>query len=215
MNSNYRLVTCTSPKVPTGCQEDTYTGGWAKESPWNPKTRTLTTSNKSTITLSGGDYFMCKMILGNNSHFVMGSGATVRIFFDTPENCGLSSVAKQMDLSNGGDITATDYIAALGKFNMPGFYLLGSPTIATKAEISPNGGSVNEFLLYAPQSEILIKNNATFKGVIAGKIVHFEKAILEQDKGYEPPQIGGATIFERQSFVECTGSTGSPPNANC
>src|SRR5207253_2508493 len=71
VNSNYRLVTCTSPKVPTGCQEDTYTGGWAKESPWNPKTRTLTTSNKSTITLSGGDYFMCKMILGNNSHFVM------------------------------------------------------------------------------------------------------------------------------------------------
>jgi hypothetical protein len=215
VNSNYRLVTCTKTKVPTGCQEDTYTGGWSTNSPWNPTTRTLTTSNKSTITLSGGDYFICKMVLGNNSHFVMGSGATVRIFFDTPENCGLSSVAKQIDLGNGGDITATDYNSALGKFNMPGFYLLGSPTIITKAEISPNGGSTNEFLLYAPQSEILIKNNATFKGVIAGKKVHFEKATLEQDDGYEPPQIGGATIFERQSFVECTGSTGSPPNANC
>jgi hypothetical protein len=215
VNSNYRLVTCTKTGVPTGCQQDTYTGGWSTNSPWNPTARTLTTGNKSTITLSGGDYFICKMTLGNNSHFVMGSGATVRVFFDTPENCGLSSVAKQIDLGNGGDITATDYNSALGKFNMPGFYLMGSPTIATKAEFSPNGGSTNEFLLYAPQSEVLIKNNATFKGVIAGKKVHFEKATLEQDKGYEPPQIGGATIFERQSFVECTGSTGSPPNANC
>jgi len=215
VNSNYRLVTCTKTKFPTGCQEDTYTGGWSTNSPWNPTTRTLTTGNKSTITLSGGDYFICKMTLGNNSHLVMGSGATVRVFFDTPENCGLSSVAKQIDLGNGGDITATDYNSALGKFNMPGFYLMGSPTIATKAEFSPNGGSTNEFLLYAPQSEILIKNNAIFKGVIAGKKVHFEKATLEQDDGYEPPQIGGATIFERQSFVECTGSTGSPPNANC
>lgn len=218
VNSNYRLVTCTQTKPtrsPTGCQEDTYTDAWATNSPWNPSTRTLTTGIKSTITLSGGDYFMCKMVLGNNSHFVMGSGATVRIFFDTPENCNLSAGAKQIDLNNGGDITATDYNAALGKFNMPGFYLMGSPTIPTKVEISNNSSGVNEFLLYAPQSEILIKNNATYKGVIAGKKVHFEKATLEQDDGYEPPQIGGATIFERQSFVECTGSTGSPPNANC
>lgn len=217
-NSNYRLVTCTQSKptkVPAGCQEDTYTGSWSNGSPWNPNTRTLDTSNKTTITLSGGDYFMCKLVLGNNSHFVMGSGATVRVFFDTPENCGLSAGAKQFDLNNGGDITATDYDAALGKFNMPGFYFLGSPNILTKAEISNNSSGTNEFLIYAPQSEIVIKNNAIYKGVIAGKKVHFEKATIEQDDGYEPPQIGGATIFERQSFVECTGSTGTPPNSNC
>jgi len=217
VNSNYRLVTCTqtSPtRVPAGCQQDTYTDGWGTNSPWNSGTRTLTTGIKSTITLSGGDYFMCKLILGNNSHFVMGSGATVRIFFDTPENCGLSAGAKQIDLGNNADITATDYNASLGKFSMPGFYLMGSPTIPTKVEFSNNSGT-NEFLLYAPQTEILIKNNAIYKGVIAGKKVHFEKATLEQDDGYEPPQIGGATIFERQSFVECTGPTGSPPNANC
>ncbi len=217
VNSNYRLVTCTQTKptrLPAGCQEDTYTDGWGKNSPWNPETRTLSTGGKSTITLSGGDYFMCKLILANNSHFVMGSQANVRIFFDTPENCGLTSGAKQIDLGNNADITATDYNASLGKFNMPGFYLMGSPTIPTKVEFSNNSGS-NEFLLYAPQTEVLVKNNATYKGVIAGKKVHFEKGTFEQDKGYEPPQIGGATIFERQSFVECTGSTGSPPNANC
>jgi hypothetical protein len=217
VNSNYRLVTCTQltpKKVPTGCQEDTYNGGWGTNSPWNPTTRTLDTSNNSTITLSGGDYFMCRMLLGNNTHFVMGSQATVRIFFDTPEKCGLSSVAKQMDLGNNADITATDYNPTLGNFDMPGFYMMGSPTIATRLEFSNNSGT-NEFVLYAPETEILIKNNATYKGVIAGKKVHFEKATFDQDDGFEPPQIGGATIFERQSFVECTGSTGSPPNANC
>ena len=40
-------------------------------------------------------------------------------------------------------------------------------------------------------------------------------AIVEQDAGFEPPQIGGATIFARQSYVECTGAAASPPNANC
>jgi hypothetical protein len=217
VNSNFRLVTCTQitpTRLPTGCQQDTYTDSWGKESPWSPKTRTLSIGGKSTMTLSGGDYFICKLLLANNSHFVMGSQATVRIFFDTPENCGLSAGAKQIDLGNNADITSTDYNAALGKFNMPGFYVTGSPTIPTKIEFSNNSGT-NEFLLYAPQTEILIKNNAIYKGVIAGKKVHFEKATFEQDDGYEPPQIGGATIFERQSFVECTGSTGSPPNANC
>jgi len=217
VNSNYRLVTCTQTKptaLPAGCQQDTYTGGWGTNSPWTSSTRTLTTSNNSTITLSGGDYFICRIDLGNNSHFVMGSQATVRIFFDTPENCGLKSVAKQMDLGNNADVTATDYNPTLDNFDMPGFYMMGSPTIQTRLEFSNNSGT-NEFVLYAPQTEILIKNNATYKGVIAGKKVHFEKATFDQDDGFEPPQIGGATIFERQSFVECTGSTGSPPNANC
>ncbi len=219
-NSNYRLVTCTQTtptKIPTGCQTDTYSGKWTSTEPWNASTssRTISSSNNTTLTLGGGDYFVCKLLISNNSHLVMTDGASVRIFFDTPENCGLKSGAKQIDISNNADVTSTGYQPELGKFNMPGFYVMGSTTIKTSIELSNNSGT-NEFVLYAPNTDILIKNNARYTGVIAGKTVHLDNnAIVEQDAGFEPPQIGGAKIFERQSYVECVGATATPPNASC
>jgi hypothetical protein len=217
-NSNYRLVTCsqTSPtKVPTGCQTDSYSSTWKTDEPWDPDTRTIYASNNTTLTLSGGDYWVCRLYIRNNSHLVMSGDAQVRLFFDTPEKCGLKAGEKQIDVNNNADVTATGYQPEIGKFNMPGFYVMGSPNFSTTIEFSNNSGS-NEFILYAPNSHIILKNNATYTGVIAGKTVHLDNnAIVRQDKGFEPPKIGGATIYERQSYVECTGATASPPNANC
>ncbi len=217
-NSNYRLYTCTQTtptKVPTGCQTDTYNGKWSSTAPWDSSSRTISSSNNTTLTLGGGDYFVCRLLISNNSHLVMTDGASVRIFFDTPENCKLKNGAKQIDISNNADVTSTGYQPELGKFNMPGFYVMGSATIQTSIEFSNNSGT-NEFVLYAPNTDILIKNNARYTGVIAGKTVHLDNnAIVEQDAGFEPPQIGGAKIFERQSYVECAGATATPPNASC
>jgi hypothetical protein len=217
-NSNWRLVTCTqtSPdKVPSGCQTDTYTGKWKSTEPWNSSTRTILASNNTTLTLGGGDYFVCRLYVKNNSHLVMDADAQVRIFFDTPENCGIQAGEKQIDINNNADVTATGYQPEIGKFDMPGFYVMGSPTIPTTIEFSNNSGT-NEFILYAPNTDIVIKNNAVYTGVIAGKTVHLDNnAIVRQDEGFEPPQIGGATIYERQSYVECTGATASPPSAAC
>lgn len=223
-NSNGRLVTCTkltsSVREPTGCQEDSYTGKWKSTEPWNPTTRTIYTSNNTTLTLGGGDYWVCRLYIKNNSHLVMKEGALVRIFFDTPENCGIKAGEKQIDVNNNSDITATGYQPEIGKYDMPGLYVMGSETIPTTIEFSANSNKKeveggNEFILYAPNSHVLIKNNAVYTGVIAGKTVHFEKGILKQDVGFKPPEIGGATIYERQSYIECTGATASPPNANC
>jgi hypothetical protein len=216
-NSNYRLLTCTSTGVPSGCQSDSYTGKWTSDEPWNPApaSRTIYASNNTTLTLGGGDYWICRLYIKNNSHLVMKEGAKVRIFFDTPENCGIKAGEKQIDINNNADVTATGYQPEIGKFDVPGFYVMGSPTIPTTIEFSNNSGN-NEFILYAPNSDIIVKNNATYTGVIAGKTVHLDNnAIVRQDAGFEPPQIGGATIFERQSYVECTGATAAPPNAGC
>jgi hypothetical protein len=217
-NSNYRLVTCTKTtpvKEPAGCQTDTYNGSWGKSEPWDAKSRTISTSNNATLTLGGGDYFVCKLLISNNGHLIMADEAHVRVFFDTPENCGLKSVAKQIDISNNADITSTGYQPKLGKFDVPGFYLMGSPTIKTKVEWSNNSGT-NEFVLYGPNTDIELNNNATYIGVIAGKTVHLDNnAIVKQDAGFKSPPIGGATLFQRQSYVECTGGSASPPNAYC
>jgi hypothetical protein len=191
-NSNYRLFKCakTSPvKEPTGCQSDTYSKSWSSTKPWNPSTRTIETSNNATLTLGGGDYFICRLELSNNSHLIMADGATVRVFFDTPENCGLSSGSKQIDVSNNANITSTGYQPTLGEYELPGFYLLGSTSISTKVEWSNNSGT-NEFILYAPNSDIELKNNATFHGIVAGKTVHLQNnAVVIQDPGFAVPEI--------------------------
>ncbi len=251
-NSNYRLVKCTktSPvKEPTGCQTDTYSGNnpkkdaWTGTLPWNSSTRTISTANNATLTLGGGDYFVCKLLLSNNSHLIMADGATVRVFFDTPENCGLTAGAKQIDINNNSGVTATGYQPTLGQYDMPGFYLTGSTSISTNVELSPNAGT-NEFILYAPNTEVLVKNNATYVGIIAGKTVHIENSIVEHDAGFFVPtelnpwkETGNsgseetgeeeegeeketpptAIYFAPQSYVECSGDVtpGLAPNANC
>jgi hypothetical protein len=219
-NSNYRLATCTKitePRSPTGCQTDTYSGKWKSNEPYDPYTRTIYASNNTTLTVGGGDYFICRLYIKNNSHLVMDADAQVRFFFDTPENCKMAAGEKQIDINNGADIIATGYQPEIGKFDVPGFYIMGSEKISTTIEFS-NNGTTNELVLYAPNSHVVIKNNATYTGVIAGKTVHFEKATLKQDEGFVPPEIGGVTIYERQSYVECTGATVPPsgaPNANC
>jgi hypothetical protein len=237
-NSNYRLVKCTKTKPtkePTGCESDAYSSTFTTTVPWNATTRTISTSNNKSLTLSGGDYFACKLELSNNSHLIMSAGSTVRVFFDTPENCGLKSVAKQINISNNADITSTGYQPSKNQYELPGFYIQGSTSIATKVEWSNNAGT-NELVLYAPNSEVELSNNATYIGIIAGKTVHLNNnAIVKQDSGFVLPtalnpwktvESGGssggssgtpAVFYEPQTFVECAGTVtvGLPPNANC
>jgi hypothetical protein len=218
-NSNFRLVKCTKTNVPEGCETDSYVAngnkGFTSTVPWNPSTRTISTANNSTLTLSGGDYFVCRLELTNNSHLIMAANAHVRIFFDTPENCNLKAGAEQLSLSNNTDIQATGN-GTSGKSDLPGLYLMGSTTISTKATFQNNSGTTNEFVLYAPNTSIFIENNATYKGVLAGKTIKLtNNATVEQDAAFKPPQIGGATLYTRQSYIECVGATASPPNANC
>lgn len=218
-NSNYRLVKCSTEtsttKSPAGCQSDSYTKSWDTTTPWNATTRTIEPAQNSTLTLSGGDYFICRLNLGNNSHLIMGATATVRIFFDTPENCGVKANESQIVVENNADITSSALQPTAGKFSVPGLYLMGSTTIPTKVSFGNNAGD-SQFVLYAPNSNVYLENNATFKGAIAGKTVYLSNhAKVEQDEGFEPPKIGGSTLYSRQFYVECVGATGSPPNANC
>lgn len=221
-NSNKRLVKCTTltttTRSPEECQSDSYSKTWGTTVPWNATTRTIEPAQNSTLTLTGGDYFICRLVLGNNSHLIMGAGATVRLFFDTPENCGAKagSIWEPIKVENNADITASGYQPTEDKYDVPGLYVTGSTTISSRIVFSNNGGATNEFVLYAPNSNIYMENNATYKGAIAGKTVYLANhAKVIQDEGFEPPKIGGSPLYSRQSYVECTGATGSPPNANC
>ncbi len=214
-NSNYRLIKCTSADNPAGCQLDPYDKRRTATSPWNPATRVLATENNSTITLGGGDYWVCQLLLANNSHLIMAEGARIRLFFDTPENCGQTNGTRQIELSNNANITSTGYNPSLGQFDLPGFYLLGSTAIQTSAVWINNSGT-NEFVLYGPNTDIHLAPNSTYTGAIAGRYIFMKNnAVMRSDAGFVPPTIGGATLFQRTRYVECTGATGTPPDANC
>ena len=191
-NSNGRITTC-SKGLPAECQTDTYSGAdWSKQPPFNASSRSISLSGNTTLTLGGTDYWVCSLSLSGNSKVIMAQGAHVRVFFDTPENCGTSN---QISMSGNNEITATGYQGTPGHFDMPGFYLLGSTTSASQVSLSGNASTTNEMIIYAPNSNIAVSGNAAYKGIIAGRQIAWSgNGSIEQDTGFEiPPELDSAS----------------------
>lgn len=233
-NSNGRITKCDLTGEPPECQQDSYNGNWSSTKPFDPDTRRISLSGNTTLTVGGGDYWICSLSLAGNSQLIMAEGAQVRFFFDTPENCGTST---QISLSGNNQISATGNQPGIGAFDMPAFFLLGSETTATQVNLSGNSSTAHEFLIYGPDTIINISGNATYKGVIAGKQISVVgNGRFEHDSGFIlPPSIdpwtlsgggseeekekgGGASgfgVFTPQFYVECTGPAGATPDSSC
>lgn len=208
-NSNCRLSwTCKGPKPLE--EVDTYSKKRSSTKPWNAATRTLEVSSNATLTMSGFDYFVCKLIV-QNGQVIMAAGSNVRIFVDKPENCGLSPGAVQVEITGNANIVSTGYNPSQGTFEVPGIYVLGESTV----RLEGNSGT-NEMVLYAPDSDIEMGGNATWKGMFAGKSVRMHGTPrIESDPSIKEPDITYATLLERTHYVECTGGTGATPDASC
>lgn len=201
VNSNNRLLACTSTNVPVDCQKDAYTGNWKSKPPFNSKTRAITLSSNDTLTVGGGDYWICSISMSGNSQLIMATGSRVRFFFDTPEHCGTGN---QLSLSGNNRISATGYQPGLGQFDVPGFYFLGSPTTASQINLSGNFGTVNEMIVYGPDTYINISGNATFKGILVGKQIAMSgNGKVEQDAGFPvPPELNPGASEEAGNPAE-------------
>lgn len=212
-NDNCRLVpNCTGPEPKK--EVDSYSKNRTSTRPWDPVTRTINISQNATLTMGGTDYFICKLFV-ENGELIMAAGSHVRIFFDTPEHCGLSAGDVQIRVTGNGNIKSTGYNPDEGKFDVIGLYVLGSPTIPTSIELS-GGSDTNELVLYAPYSDIDLGGNATWVGMVAGKSMRLHGTpLIESDPGIAPPDITFSSLWERTHYVECIGSTASPPDASC
>ena len=196
-NSDGRITTC-SHGLPAECQQDVYSGTWSKSKPFDPSSRSISLSGNTTLTVGGGDYWLCSLSLSGNSKLIMASGAHVRFFFDTPEHCGTT---EQISLSGNNEITATGYKPGEGQFDVPGFYLLGSESWSSQVDLSGNYSTTDEFVIYGPNSYVNISGNATFKGIVAGKRIAMSgNGTIEQDSGFAaPPEIdpgSSTTVIE-------------------
>jgi Tfp pilus assembly protein PilX len=192
----------------------------SSEVTWNSTTRTLTLNSNGTLTLGGGNYFICRLVLDSNSRLYMASGAQSRIYFDKPENCPSlpndSGAKNQFWMSSNTEISSTGYNPALGNFDLLGFYFFGSTSIPTTIHLDSNASVQNELVIYAPESDVYMNSNSQYIGAIAGKSLHMDSnAVITSDSNMPPPLIDIAPFHIKGRYVECATTVTGAPDAGC
>lgn len=202
-NSNGRIG---SPTAPT----DPFTGP-PSQYDWNASTRTLTMASNVTLTLGASDlpYSFCRLKLEGNSALIIGQGAKVRIFFDTPENCGLAAGTAQLEMLGNSKIITTSGNPADAQL-----LFVGSDTTSSDILLSGNSAQ-NNFTIYAPRHDIEVTGNGKYSGAIAGKsLTAGGSAEINVDDRALGVDVGVLIRYVRERYVEC-GPSGSIPDANC
>ena len=178
--------------------------------------RHLDIRQNSAVTLGGSKYSFCKLSMNSNTSLYVQAGKTVTIYFDSPEACGYSSGVTQLEMSSNSRITATDG----GPANVA-LLFVGSDDLQTKITLNSNtsiGAACQQnFIVYAPRTDILLNSNSTYCGAIAGNTLELDSnSRVYIDNGAQnyilpntPPH------YEVGRFVECTAAPMSPPNAGC
>ena len=183
--------------------------------------RELEVEHNSSVTLSGSVYSFCKLTLLNNSALYVLAGSNVTIYFDSPEACKQSSGVTQLELQSNSRVTS-----ATGSPINVAMLFVGSETLATRvllnSNTSVNGPCEQNFVIYAPRSEVELNSNSRFCGAIAGKTVHLDShAEVWSAKGSESFTLPGVDFPETAAhytpyrFVECSAVVASPPDAGC
>jgi hypothetical protein len=181
--------------------------------------RELKVEHNSTVTLGGSVYSFCKLTLLNNSSLYVTANAT--IYFDSPEACGYPSGVTQLELDSKSRITS-----ASGNPISVAMLFVGSESLQTKILLSSNtsvdGPCEQNFVVYAPRSDVELRSNSHFCGAIAGKTVHLDQNADVWSAsgsesfslpGFEPPET--VAHYTPYRFVECSAVQASPPDAGC
>ena len=221
-NSNCRIegaITGVSA-CPDGSQ-DLITGK-ADNVSWDPATRSLSINGQKTaLTLGGSVYSFCRLTMSQNSTIYAQANTTVNVFFDDPTHCNPQLPAYDPDDQAG---TAQMYLqsntaikAGAGSLAL---WFVGSPTTRTGIVMSSNSdinaACVQNFILYAPLSDVELRSNSTYCGAIAGYSIHLnQNARFYQSDATQGVSLPGPPVYTPSRFVDCSAAPASPPNAGC
>jgi hypothetical protein len=178
--------------------------------------RELYVGNNSAVTLTGGTYSFCKLTMRSNSSLYIAAGNTVAVYFDSPEACGYSSGVVQLDMASNTRITSSDGHAA----NVA-LLFVGSTSRSTRIELSSNtavGTTCQQnFVIYAPLSDVEMNSNSTYCGALGAKSLHLDSnADLKTDPSQAnlllPPTN---PHYSNPEFVECSVASGNSPTTGC
>jgi hypothetical protein len=214
-NDNFRLTNARSTAVPPPTPADLISGT-KSDVTWSAATRRLTVDHNTQLHLTGKTYSFCTLTLQQNSALLIPAGNSVNIYFDSPETCGLAANTNQLAMDQNTRITSDTGAAAT-----VAMFFVGSQSIATRAQMSSNtqaGTCVQNFVIYAPYTDIEMNSNSTYCGAMAGKSLHMNANtkinIDSTSQSFELP--GTLPHYVRSRFVECTASpTSSTPSSGC
>jgi len=182
---------------------------------WNPTTKALSMSGNSSVTLGGNNYLFCELTMEGKSSLIMAQGASVKIYFDSPENCGLTSPATQIDITGNSSITATGWNPDSGTFELPGFYMLGSTTTECKVNMTGTA-KTNEFVLYAPRCDVTLWGSSDYYGAVAGKTLDVGGAAnLFSNGGLPAINANVVLVYRVDRYIECSAAPATPPDTGC
>jgi hypothetical protein len=178
--------------------------------------RHLDLKSNTAVTLTGGKYSFCKLTMSSNSGLYVAAGAAATIYFDSPEACGYSSGVVQLDMASNARISPTEGASADVRL-----LFVGSKDRQTQIHMSSNtyipAACEQNFVLYAPLSDIVMNSNSTYCGGLAGKTLHMDSNarvwIPASGVNFELPTT--APHYEVERFVECSTAPQSPPDAGC
>ncbi len=181
---------------------------------YDAATRTLTLGNNSSITLGGGTYNFCSISMGNHSSILIapraaGQPQAIRLFVDSPHRQGSGCPANSGRLTMGQGATFGSPPA--GDPRNLQLYVYGwAPSenpVANTIEFN-NNGWVGSF--YAPQSNVVFKNNAELRGGLAARKVEFKNNLeFEWDDGVGEIRVRTLTLFYRTAWKECRTANGA------
>jgi hypothetical protein len=183
--------------------------------------RELVIDNNSTVTLGGKIYSFCKLTMRSNSALYIESGVKTTIYFDSPEECDYEGGEYQLELLSNSRITS-----ASGKALDVAMLFVGSESRQTRILLKSNtevdGPCEQNFIVYAPLSDVELASKSRFCGAIAGKSVHLNSnAQIWSGNGADDLNLPEAEVGETVAhytpyrFVECSPAPATTPNDGC
>jgi hypothetical protein len=181
-------------------------------------TRELVLNNNAALTLDSGNYSLCRLQLISNSAIYIASNAVVRIYFDSPEACGYPSGSPgttQLSLDSNTHIT----LNGGGVAHHVAMMFVGSDDIATRIVLASNtlatAACSQDFVIYAPRTDVELSSNAYYCGAIAGKTIEIDSnsdvRTSNDTAGYD---VNAAPDhYYPETFKECTGPATASANA--
>lgn len=178
--------------------------------------RELYVGGNAGVTLTSGNYSFCKLTTVSNSSIAVASGSVVRIYFDSPEACGYSSGVSQLSMSSNSALTVNGTTGATD-FAM---LFVGSDSRATSISLASNTVANQlcnqNFVVYAPRTNVEMASNSSYCGAIAGKTIHLnQNAHVKASNLATQFQLPNAPAHYGVSrFVECAAVASNTP-ATC
>jgi hypothetical protein len=183
--------------------------------------RELNLSQNTAVTLQSGNYSFCKLTMSSNTALYVQGGATAVIYFDSPENCGYSSGVVQLEMDSNARITPTGTNSADIRLLFVGSSGEGDDFRQTQIHMSSNtfipAACEQNFVLYAPLSDVTLNSNSTYCGGLAGKTLHLDS----NARVWVPPTPlnvdlpATAPHYEVERFVECGAAPQTVPDSGC